>query len=137
MEDGEALVILALNVELVQSAFIQDILKENHIECVVTGDYASYGSRGFMYGSPTGMGRYTIKVKRMDEDAAIKLMQEYGYQVVNEDMEEQNFLSRLASPTERIPFLAKYSLNARLAIMGIAVTTILIIIISLYAIVFY
>ncbi len=124
MEDGEALVILALNVEPVQSAFIQDTLRENHIECVVTGDYSSYGSRGLVYVSAQGMGRFTIKVKKKDEIAAIQLMEDLGYSVLYEDAEEQNFLRTLASPTEIIPYLGERSLNVRLAVMALVITAI-------------
>ena len=123
MNTSEALVVLAVNVEPFQLALFRESLEENGIQCFVTGGNNGYGSRGLMYVGK-GIGTYTIRVKRKDEEQAIRILQGLGFPVFNEDDEEQNFLAKLAAPTEKIPFLAKYSLNVRLSIMAIALTCI-------------
>ncbi len=130
-EDDDALVVLALNVEAVHLPIMEEVLKLNHIHFVVTEDYSGYGSRGLVYINAQGMGRYTIKIMKKDEEAAIKLMEDMGFSIFNEDDEEQNFLKILAGPTERVPFLAKYSLNTRLSVMAITIAVIITIIMLL------
>jgi len=126
MDENETLVILAVNVEPFQLALFKEALEENGIDCFVTGGTNAYGSRGIMYVS-RGIATYTIKVRKKDEQKAIVTMEQLGYKAFSEDEEEQNFLRQLAYPTEKIPFLAKYPLNTRLTIMGLAVTAIIIV----------
>ncbi len=124
MDDKETLVTLALNVEPLQVAIFKDSLEEFGIQCFVTGGNDGYGGRGFTY-MAHGAGRYIIKVRKSDEELAIKIMTSLGFPVINEDAEEQKFLRALASPTERIPFLGERSLNTRLVVMGIAITAVI------------
>jgi hypothetical protein len=132
MDDSEKLVVLAINVQPVQVPLFQEILEENHINVFVTGGNQGYGARGETY-MAKGVGAYTIRVRKSDEEKAIKAMQDLGFQVLNEDDEEQNFLAQLASPTEKIPFLARYSLNVRLSIMAIALTAVITIIVLCFS----
>jgi hypothetical protein len=128
MNENETLVILAVNVEPFQLALFKESLDENGIESFVTGGNNAYGGRGIMYVSK-GIATYTIRVRKKDEQRAITIMAQLGYKAFSEDEEEQNFLKQLAAPTEKIPFLAQYSLNRRLVIMAVTITAVITIII--------
>lgn len=120
--DDEALVEIARNVESYQVAVIEEALEEKGIYYISTGSYTAYGGRSVSSG---GYELMTIKVKAKDVDNAIRILQGMGFRVFNEDAEEQNFLKQLASPTEKIPFLARYSLYVRLSVMAITITAII------------
>ena len=107
MDDSESLVVLVPVITESEANALTDALKENGIESVAAQHY------GWSYTA----NKFCIRVMKKDQEKAIKIAEELGNYVFNEDVEEESFLKILASPTERIPFLAKYSLNIRLLIM--------------------
>lgn len=126
MDDDESLVEIARNIESYQVSVIEEALVEKGIDYVTTGNYTAYGGRSMSSG---GYELLTIKVKAQDVETAIRILQGIGFRVFNEDAEEQRFLRQLASPTEKIPFLARYSLYVRLLVMAIAITVIITIVV--------
>jgi hypothetical protein len=128
MKDNETLVKLAVNVEPFQLALFKDHLEENGIQCFVTGGIggSGSGSSGAFYGMPArNGGAYTIKVRKSDEKKALEVLDGIGYNAFSEDGAERSFLEWLASPTLKIPFIAKYSLNVRLSILAFALTAVI------------
>jgi hypothetical protein len=105
--DNESLVLLAQNIPDSQADFLVDALRENEIESISAAHYSRSGKTGYS----------AVRVKKKDQERSIKVMIDLGYEVFNEDEEEQKFFEMLASPTQKIPLLAKYSLTVRLLIM--------------------